>query len=207
MFYSVLSFPIEKTQTICEKEAFKHWFSDSCLQVRVWKDKAYNIWKGEGYLFYLNIKYRNGDIWVPVYSFPICSIWCQKATTVSCLLIKFSGCSPVSLPLSYPPSFARMLGNRRLCWGGDRIHIAEFQAPGFLSRGAHSSSSRLSSDFWLSWFSSACLCRSESIHLLWAAWAVALTLPCYFHYLSPNHFQNLLSLHRPSSVLTIINLH
>lgn len=92
---------------------------------------------------------------------------------MSCLLIKFSGCSPVSLPLSSPPSFARMLGNRRLCWGGDRIHIAEFQAPGFLSRGAQSSLSRLSSNFWLSWFSCACLCRSESIRLLRAAWAVA----------------------------------
>ena len=85
---------------------------------------------------------------------------------------KFSGCSPVSLPLSSPPSFARMLGHR-LCWGGDRIHIAEFQAPGFLSRGAQSSLSRLSSIFWLSWFSCACLGRSESIRLLWAAWAVA----------------------------------
>lgn len=34
-----------------------------------------------------------------------------------------------------------------------------------------------------------------------------LTLPCYFHYQSSNHFQNLLSLHRPSSVLTIVNLY
>lgn len=92
---------------------------------------------------------------------------------MSCLLIRFPGFSPVSLSLSSLHSTFRTLGVRRLWWVGDRIHIVEFLAPGFLSRGACSSLYGLSLSFWLSWFSCVCLCGGESAHLLWAAQAVA----------------------------------
>ena len=123
-------------------------------------------------------------------------------------MIRLPGFSPLSLPLSSLPLSAipGVLEIRRLCWGEDRIPIAGFLDPSFLSRGAHSSLYRLSLSLWLSWFSCAYLCRGESAHFPWATWAVAYST-CSIHYSSSIHFQNLPSSHRTSSVLTIINLH